>query len=193
MVALLALGTAFALVALGEIGDKTQLLVVYLSTRYPRWAVLGGAIVGEVSMAAVATVIGVAAVALVPHPTLSIASAVVFIAVGAWLIVKRRAEPVAREIRHQHDVFLATAGIIAAGEVGDKTQLVIIALAAQYVAPWEVFTGASLAEGLMMVIGVAVGIQLARRLRLQTLRLISAGIFIVVGVLVLVGLFWPGI
>jgi putative Ca2+/H+ antiporter (TMEM165/GDT1 family) len=191
MVAFLALGTAFVLVALGEMGDKTQLLVVYLSTRYPRLAVLGGAIIGEVSMAAVATIVGIAAVAFVPREALAIASAAAFIGVGIWLILKRQVEPVMREM-HRHDVFLATAGLIAGGEMGDKTQLVIIALAAQYVAPWEVFAGAVLAEVLMMVLGVTVGDQLAQRLKLRTLRAVSAGIFIVVGVLILVGLFWPG-
>ncbi len=93
MLAVLALGTAFVLVALGEMGDKTQLLVVYLSTRYPRWAVLGGAIVGEVTMAALATVAGVAALAFVPRDILAVASAVAFIAVGIWLIVRREVEP----------------------------------------------------------------------------------------------------
>lgn len=189
MVALLALGTAFVLVALGEVGDKTQLLVVYLSARHPRWAVLGGAVMGEVAMAAVATVVGIAAVAFVPRDALSVASAGAFIAVGIWLVLRPQGQPVDREM-HRHDVFLATAGLIAAGEMGDKTQLVIIALAAQYAAPWEVFAGAVLAEILMMVLGVTVGDQLARRLRFRTLRLVSAGIFIVIGVLILVGLFW---
>lgn len=191
MAALLALGTAFALVALGEIGDKTQLLVVYLSSRYPRWAVLGGAVTGEVAMAAVATVVGLAAVALLPRDALSIASAVAFIAVGIWLILRREVETVVREMPRHH-VLLATAGLIAAGEMGDKTQLVIIALAAAYRAPWEVFAGAVLAEVLMMGLSVAVGDQLAARLRFRTLRLASAGIFIVVGVLLLVGLLWSG-
>ncbi len=189
MVALLALGTAFALVTLGEIGDKTQLLAVYLSSRHPRWAVFGGAVVGEVAMAAVAIVVGIAAVAFVPGDALSIASAVAFIAVGIWLILKRKVEPVEREM-HRHNVFLATAGLIAAGEMGDKTQLVIIALAAQSAAPWEVFAGAVLAEILMMGLSVTVGDQLARRLRFRTLRIVSAGIFIAIGVLILVGLFW---
>lgn len=192
MVAFVALGTAFVLVALGEMGDKTQLLVVYLSTRYPRWAVLGGAIAGEVTMAAVATVVGIAAVALVPRAIVAVASALAFIAVGIWLLLRRRVQPVAREM-HRHDVLLATAGLIAAGEMGDKTQLAIIALAAQYVAPWEVFAGAVMAEVLMMGLGVTVGDQLARRLRLQTLRIISAGIFITIGVLILVGLALPAL
>jgi putative Ca2+/H+ antiporter (TMEM165/GDT1 family) len=189
MTAFVALAAAFTLVALGELGDKTQLLVVSLSARHSRLAVLGGAIVGEAVMAAVAVALGLVAVALLPGDAIVVASGAAFVAVGVWLLLNRRAKPIIENLQPRH-VFLATGGLIAAGEMGDKTQLAIIALTTQYQAPWEVFIGAVVAEALMMAIAVALGDQLARRLKVHALKVISAAVFIVVGVLIFVDLLW---
>lgn len=190
VVLLVPLGVAFALVALGELGDKTQILVVSLAARYSRRAVLVGAIVGEVAMAALGVTAGHLLVEYVPIYWITIASGVAFVAVGVPFLLRRERgeakDPMAR--MGQRGVMLSTLGLIALGELGDKTQLAVVALAAQYsAAVVEVFVGAVLAEVLMMVIGVALGDQLSRRIRRRYLRIVSGAAFVLVGVLLIAG------
>ncbi len=193
VVFLLPLGLAFALIALGELGDKTQLLVVSLAARYSRWAVLVGAIVAEVAMAALAVAAGQLLVSYVPIVWFSIASGLVFMAMGIPLLLRRdRGEgaDLLANLGHR-GVMLSTLGLIALGELGDKTQLFIVALTVQYAAPVEVFVGAVLGEVLMMVIGVFVGDELSRRLPRRRLRVASGAIFLLVGALVILGTLLP--
>lgn len=186
---LLPLGLAFALIALGELGDKTQLLVVSLASRYSRWTVLLGAIVAEIIMAAVAVAAGSLFVAYVPVLWISVASGLVFVALGIPLVVRKdegRVDPLARF--GERGILFSTLGLVALGELGDKTQLFIVALTVQYSqALLEVFIGAVLGEVLMMVIGVLIGDQLAQRLPRRRIRVASGAIFIVAGVLLVLG------
>jgi len=182
-----ALAVTFGLAAISELGDKTQLAVVSLASRHSRRAVFAGAALGEVLMMAVAVTVGVALWAVVPVLWIQVASGVAFLAIGAFLLWRRTEEPPEdAPAVGERKAFANAFALVALGELGDKTQLAVIALAASLAAPGEVFVGASLAMVLMMGIAVAIGDRLAHYLKPKTLRLVGAALFLVAGALLLV-------
>jgi Ca2+/H+ antiporter, TMEM165/GDT1 family len=86
-------------------------------------------------------------------------------------------------------VLLTTFGLIFVAEMGDKTQLAAMTLAAQKKAPWAVFIGASLALACVSAIGVLVGSVLSQYVPLEWIKRASAVAFIIIGVLILLGKF----
>lgn len=178
-----AFAAAFALVGLAELGDKTQLLVVGLAARYPRGPVWLGATTAEALMAALAAVAGAALLGVVPLTAIQVSVAAAFVALGLYLFWKRsRPEPPAPEVRARN-VFLASFALVALGELGDKTQLAILALAAATQAPGEVFAGAALALALLMGLAVLVGDRLTKLVPARILDRIVAALFVAAGVL----------
>src|SRR3990170_3351786 len=182
-----ALAAAFGLAAISELGDKTQLAVVSLASRHPRRAVFAGAALGEVLMMAVAVTVGVALWAVVPVLWIQVASGVAFLAIGAFLLWRReQGRPEDAPAVGGRKAFSTAFALVALGELGDKTQLAVIALAASLAAPGEAFVGACLAMALMMGIAVVIGDRLARFLKPKTLRLVGAALFLFAGALLLV-------
>lgn len=86
-------------------------------------------------------------------------------------------------------VFLTTFGIIFLAEMGDKTQIAAMTMAAEKKRPWEVFIAASLALAAVSAIGVIVGTALGQYLPLLWIKRVAGSAFIVIGVLVLTGKF----
>ena len=84
-------------------------------------------------------------------------------------------------------VILTTFGVIFLAELGDKTQLAAMTLAAQTRRPWAVLIGASIALACVSAIGVAVGGILGEYLPLVWIKRAAAGAFIIIGVLILIG------
>lgn len=84
-------------------------------------------------------------------------------------------------------VILTTFGVIFLAELGDKTQLAAMTMAAQTRRPWAVFIGASVALACVSAIGVAVGGLLGEYLPLDWIKRVSAVALIVIGVLILAG------
>lgn len=86
-------------------------------------------------------------------------------------------------------VMLTTFGVIFLAEIGDKTQLAAMTMAAQTKKPWAVLLGASLALAAVSALGVAVGALLGQYLPLEWIKRVAAVAFIVIGVLILLGKF----
>jgi len=86
-------------------------------------------------------------------------------------------------------VLLTTFGIIFLAEMGDKTQLAAMTMAAQTKKPWAVFLGASLALAAVSAVGVIVGATLGDFIPLDWVKRIAAIAFIIIGILMLVGKF----
>jgi putative Ca2+/H+ antiporter (TMEM165/GDT1 family) len=86
-------------------------------------------------------------------------------------------------------VFLTTFGIIFLAEMGDKTQIAAMTMAAEKKRPWEVFIAASLALAVVSAIGVIVGAALGQYLPLLWIKRVAGSAFIVIGILVLTGKF----
>jgi Ca2+/H+ antiporter, TMEM165/GDT1 family len=82
-------------------------------------------------------------------------------------------------------VFISTFGIIFLAEMGDKTQLAAMTMAAQTKKPWAVFVGAAIALACVSALGVAVGGVLGHYVPLVWIKRAAAVAFIVIGVLIL--------
>ena len=86
-------------------------------------------------------------------------------------------------------VTLTTFGIIFLAELGDKTQIAAMTMAAEKKRPWEVFIGATLALAAVSAIGIAAGAVLGNYLPLDWIKRVAGAAFIVIGILVLAGKF----
>jgi len=86
-------------------------------------------------------------------------------------------------------VMLTTFGIIFLAEMGDKTQLAAMTMAADKKRPWEVFLGASLALVAVSAVGILVGTALGHYLPLDWIKRVAGASFIVIGILILAGKF----
>ncbi len=86
-------------------------------------------------------------------------------------------------------VMLTTFGVIFLAEMGDKTQIAAMTMAAEKKRPWEVFIAASLALALVSAIGVIVGSVLSEYLPLEWIKRVAGVAFIVIGVLIVAGKF----
>ena len=183
MEGLAAFGAAFALVALLELGDKTQLLVISLAAKHPPLPVAMGAFLGEASVTAIAVTIGIAIASVVDVFLLQLASGAIFIVLGVWNLRPKGAEEA--ESVEVSRPFVNAAGLAFLAELGDKTMLAVIALSGALQAPASVFLGASIALLGMILVAIAVGRVLRRFLTARWLQLVSAATFIVAGVLVI--------
>lgn len=84
-------------------------------------------------------------------------------------------------------IFLTTFGVMFLAEIGDKTQLAVISLASRYRSPWTVFIGAALAMVTATAIGVVIGRFVPVLFGENVVRIVSGGLFILFGVLILLG------
>jgi putative Ca2+/H+ antiporter (TMEM165/GDT1 family) len=84
-------------------------------------------------------------------------------------------------------IFLTTFGIMFLAEIGDKTQLAVISLSSRYRSPWIVFAGAAVAMVAATAIGVAIGRFIPVLFGENVVRIVSGGLFVLFGVLILFG------
>jgi len=174
-------------IAVAELGDKTQLGMITLaaSVRKPV-AIFLGMIVGYVVVAGLAVLIGQAFLAIIPLSALTLASGLIFVAIGLLMLKidvgKGVSSPRAKS------PFLAASLMIVLTELGDKTQIATIALAARFAQPTAVFLGVLSAFALVDGLSILLADRLGKRLPVNKIKKISAVIFIVLGVLTLLGI-----
>ena len=189
--AALALGAIFV----AEFGDKSQLLVLAFATRHSAMPVIVGIVVAAALVQAVSVAIGAALGAALPETLITVVAGVAFLGVAAWTLWDREDEDEeaeipaeARDAERKARPWYALAAVVAAtflvGELGDKTMLATFALAARQdpVATWVGATGGMVAANL---VAVAVGRQLGARLEPRVIRIGSAALFALAGILVL--------
>jgi putative Ca2+/H+ antiporter (TMEM165/GDT1 family) len=193
---LIAFGTALGLIALLEIGDKTQLVTISLATRSPWAKVLVGAAIGLTSATAIGAVVGgiLAASLSAWLMIIKLGGGILFVVLGVWpiLVARRRkndAEPEIAIPSAARSPLLEAASVTFLAEFGDKTQIAVIILAATYAAPLSVFAGASLAETLVAVTSVIIGTGLARILTRRWIEALSSALFIIAGALLILDAF----
>ncbi len=195
MEGLVPFASALGLIALLELGDKTQLVTISLATRHPWRPVLTGAVVGLVAATAFgAAVGGILAAALGAWLTyIKIGGGVLFILIGVWTVVQalRRhfQEEPEEAVKEKRNPFATAASFNFLAEFGDKTQIAVIILAATYDAPISVFFGGSAGLAVIALSSVVIGAGLARVLSEKWLRLISTILFVVAGALLIIEAF----
>lgn len=180
--------TTFALITLAEMGDKTQLIAIVLSTRYSRVHVFAGLMAAFVVLSALAVGVGEVVFAFIGPDVIGIVAGLLFILFGAITILID-VDNESGDVKNSgaHSAFLTAFSLIALAELGDKTEVAVIALSAQYHAPLMVFLGAVLGLGLVSALGVAIGGKLQTIVPVDKLRTGSGILFLVFGVLFLLG------
>jgi putative Ca2+/H+ antiporter (TMEM165/GDT1 family) len=176
--------SSFGIIALAELGDKTQLTVICLSANKRAKTVFIGAVLAFALVDGVSALIGGTIAALIPTQWIGIGAGIAFLFFGAYSLLQKSEEVRVdnRSVNMAHSFSL-----IALMELGDKTQLSAIALAAEYDAPIMVFVGVMLALALLTAIGIAVGAVISRFIPMKYVKIGSSVVFIVFGVLFLWG------
>jgi putative Ca2+/H+ antiporter (TMEM165/GDT1 family) len=177
-----ALLASFVLVAASEMGDKTQLLAFSLAARYRRpWPILAGILVATLANHALASSVGVLVAEHVPARPMAAVLGVTFIAFGLWTLRPDDLDEARGPERA--GPFLTTLVLFFLAEMGDKTQLATVALAARFDAIVRVTAGTTL--GMMVSDGLAVflGDRLSHRISSAWVRRGAASLFFLFGLL----------
>ena len=179
--------TSTTLVAIAEIGDKTQLLSFVLAARLRKpWAIIAGIFVATILNHALAGSIGVWLAQLIAPQWLPWITGVVFVAFGLWALHPDSLDEDPKI--HPAGAFVTTTIAFFVAEMGDKTQFATVALGAQFQgALFAVVMGTTLGMMLANVPAVIVGEKLAKRLPLNVIRWIAAAVFIATGVVTMLG------
>jgi putative Ca2+/H+ antiporter (TMEM165/GDT1 family) len=176
-----------AVVALGEIGDKTQLLALVLSARYRKpWPIVGGILVATLANHALAGYAGNAVRAVVAPDVLRWLVALSFFAVAAWALRPDTFDGGARSPASRWGVFGVTAVAFFLTEMGDKTQVATVVLAAKFASLAGVVFGTTLGMLIANVPVVLAGNAAATRIPLKPIRVAAAATFAALGVYALV-------
>ena len=176
-------------VALAEIGDKTQLLALVLAARYRRPVpIILGILVATLANHALAGAAGAWVSAALGPATMRWILGVSFIAMAAWTLVPDRIDDDDGEVQApRFGVFGATLVAFFLLEMGDKTQIATVALAAKYASLAGVVAGTTFGMMLANVPAVLLGDVAAKKLPMHVVHRIAAAIFLVLGVTVLLG------
>jgi putative Ca2+/H+ antiporter (TMEM165/GDT1 family) len=173
--------SSFSLVAVSEMGDKTQLLAFSLAARFGKpIPILAGILVATLANHALAALAGTWISAQVAPRTLALVLGFLFIAFGIWTL---KPDTLEEEKRNQTtNPFFATTVLFFLAEMGDKTQFATIALGAKYASPIWVTVGTTC--GMMVTDGLAVllGNRIAGRVQMRAIRVIAALLFFAFGI-----------
>ncbi|NMM76697.1 hypothetical protein B2J88_27795 [Rhodococcus sp. SRB_17] len=175
-----------SIVALAEMGDKTQLLALVLAARFRKpWPIVLGIFVATVLNHALAGAAGAWVTTVLGPQVLRWVLGVSFIAMAVWMLIPDKLEDGETGAAPRWGVFGTTVVAFFLAEMGDKTQIATVMLAAQYSAWVWVVVGTTLGMMLANAPVVWLGERITRRVPLRTVHGVSALIFLVLGVLAL--------
>lgn len=175
---------SFLLVAATEMGDKTQLLAFILATRFKNpWSVMAGILVATILNHLLAALFGNWLSQQIPEIYLKWVLGVSFLAFAVWVLIPDKDDGLTKDSRF--GAFVTTLIAFFLAEMGDKTQLSTVALAARYDDLLLVTLGTTL--GMMFSDGLAVifGEKLTQKISMKWVRYFSAGLFVVFGLAIL--------
>ncbi|WP_286978807.1 TMEM165/GDT1 family protein [Pseudomonas sp.] len=171
------------IVALAEIGDKTQLLALLLAARFRKpWPIIAGIIVATLANHFAAGAVGNYVAGFFSPATLSWVLAASFMAVALWTLVPDKLDDDEASSLKRYGPFLTTLIAFFLAEMGDKTQVATVMLAAQYPSLTLVVIGTTLGMLIANVPVVLAGNFAAERLPLDLIRRIAAASFAVLGI-----------
>jgi putative Ca2+/H+ antiporter (TMEM165/GDT1 family) len=175
-------------VALAEVGDKTQLLTLVLAARFRRpWPIVLGIFAATLVNHALAGAFGAWITAHLSPRTLRWALGLSFLAMAAWVLIPDRQDEVGdREATSSLGVFASTVAAFFLAEMGDKTQIATVMLAARF-NPYAVVAGTTLGMLLADAPVAWFGDRLMRRVPVRVVHGLSALVFAVLGGIALLG------
>jgi putative Ca2+/H+ antiporter (TMEM165/GDT1 family) len=174
------------IVALAEMGDKTQLLALVLAVRFRKpWPIVAGIFVATVLNHALAGAAGAWVTTWLGPQVLRWVLGVSFIAMAVWMLIPDKLDDEEAAGTPRWGVFGTTVVAFFLAEMGDKTQIATVMLAAQYSAWAWVVVGTTLGMMLANAPVVWLGERITRLVPLRTVHAVSALIFLLLGVLAL--------
>jgi len=173
-------------VALAEIGDKTQLLAFILAARFKKpLPIIAGILCATLVNHGLAGALGAWITSVVNPEALRWALGLSFIGMAIWTMIPDKIEEEESRIVGHLGVFGATLITFFLAEMGDKTQLATVALAAHYGAPVMVVIGTTLGMLVADVPAVLIGNKFAAKISMKLVHSIAAAIFALMGLLTL--------
>ena len=183
-----AFGVSAGVVFLGEMGDKTQLLALLLAARFRKpIPIILGILVATLANHAGAAALGAWMTRLLDPQWLRWGLGLSFLAVAAWMLVPDKADDLDAGMRAGWGVFGITVVAFFLAEMGDKTQIATVMLAAKYNALVTVTAGTTLGMMLANVPAVLFGDKVVSWVPIAWVHRVAAAVFAVLGVLVLLG------
>jgi putative Ca2+/H+ antiporter (TMEM165/GDT1 family) len=183
-----ALLVSTGIVALAEIGDKTQLLALILAAKFRKpWPIIWGILAATLLNHGAAGAMGAWLTSLFTPHTMRWVLGLSFIAMAVWMLVPDQFDESEAHLTNRLGVFGTTFVAFFLAEMGDKTQIATVALAAQYQALLAVVAGTTLGMMIANVPAVILGERMAHRLPTRLVHAIAAAVFGVLGVLTLLG------
>ncbi len=175
--------STFTLIALAEVGDKSQLVCMTLAARHRHWPVMLGAAMAFLVLNALAVLFGAGVAAWVPERVTAGLVAILFGAFGIHVLY-RQDDGESKDVveKSGHGIFLTTLLLIFVAEFGDKTQIAVAGLAGSF-DPMPVWLGASAALVVVSALGVWAGRTLLQRLPLVWLHRLSGAMFLLFALL----------
>ena len=175
-------------VALAEIGDKTQLLAFILAARFKNpLPIIAGILLATIVNHGMAGALGAWITASISPEVLRWVLGASFIGMAIWTLIPDKIEEEETQIASKLGVFGATLVTFFLAEMGDKTQIATIAMAAHYASPLLVVIGTTLGMLIADVPAVFAGDKLAARIPMKLVHSIAAAIFAILGIATLLG------
>ena len=183
--------TSYFLILAAEIGDKSQLVCMALAVRYRATPVLAGSILAFLFLNSIAVIFGSAIAGWIPELVIAIIVSALFLGFGLHaLFASAGDDDICGEgisdddiqIKSQRHILLSTFALITLAELGDKTQLAVVALSSQG-NPTSVWLGSTLALVTTSMMAVWAGRTLLQRIPIVLLHRISGALFIALSVL----------
>ena len=175
------------IVALAEIGDKTQLLALVLAARFKKpWPIVAGILVATLANHAIAGAVGAWITQQLGADVMRWILGLSFLAMAVWMLIPDKIDEDEKKEAPRHGVFLTTVILFFLLEIGDKTQVATVALAARFSELAMVVAGTTLGMMLANAPVVFFGDALAKKVPLKLVHTLTALIFAGLGVLALV-------
>lgn len=175
-------------VALAEIGDKTQLLAFILAARFKKPVpIILGILVATLINHGLAGALGAWITSAVAPEILRWVLGLSFIGMAIWTMIPDKIKEEKTKVAQKLGVFGATLITFFLAEMGDKTQIATVAMAVHYAAPLMVVIGTTLGMLIADVPAVLIGDQLANKIPMKLVHSIAAAIFAILGIATLFG------
>ena len=183
-----ALLVSTGVVALAEMGDKTQLLAFILAARFKKpLPIIAGILCATLVNHGLAGALGAWITTAVSPRVLRWVLGISFLGMAAWTMIPDKIEDDETRATGRFGIFGATLITFFLAEMGDKTQIATVAMAAHYAAPLLVVVGTTLGMLLADVPAVFMGEKLAGRIPLRLLHGVAAAVFALLGIATLLG------
>lgn len=177
------------LIALAEIGDKTQLLAFILATRFKKpIPIIAGIFCATILNHSLAGAVGAWIIASVNAETLRWILAISFLSMAIWTLIPDKLDEETKTITNKLGVFGATLITFFLAEMGDKTQLATVAMVAHYANPIAVIIGTTIGMLIADVPAVFMGDKLAAKMPVKAIHIVVALIFTVLAIATIFGL-----